>query len=208
MESDELEFAGMPLSNALESKQAPIDAVFLDRDGVINRKRPEPEYVTSWQEFEILPGVPGAIRRMNDAGLRVIVVSNQRCIALGLCTRAEVESIHERLQEVLALAGGRIDRIYICEHDRGECDCRKPRTGLFRQAVADFPSIQAETSVMIGDSLPDMEFGRRAGLRTIFVEGDPKTRRGGWQRGQSIADARCASLVEAVDLVFHWSAAG
>ena len=104
MESDELDSTGTPAPDVLENTQAPIRTVFLDRDGVINRKQPEGAYVTSWQDFEILPGVPSAIRRMNDAGLRVIVVSNQRCIAMGQCSRADVESIHERLQNVLAQA--------------------------------------------------------------------------------------------------------
>jgi len=182
-------------------REAPIQTVFLDRDGVINRKRPEGEYVTSWEEFAILPGVPEAIKRMNEAGLRVIVVSNQRCIALGLCTRRDVESIHRRLVALLAAEGSRIDRFYICEHDAGVCDCRKPDIGLFRQATADFPSIQAESSVMIGDSISDVEFGHRAGMRTVFIEGDPQTRKEGAGRGRTLADAACGSLSEAVDIV-------
>jgi D-glycero-D-manno-heptose 1,7-bisphosphate phosphatase len=190
--------------NAPQREAAAIRTVFLDRDGVINRKMPEGEYVTSWDKLEVLPGAPAAIKKMNDAGLQVLVASNQRCIALGLCTRMEVDSIHERLQDLLQKQGSHIDCFYICEHDRGVCDCRKPGTGMFRQAVADFPSISAETSVMIGDSLSDMEFGRRARMRTIFIEGDPLTKKAGAERGRDMADAICGSLEEAVEQVFRW----
>lgn len=181
----------------------PIQTVFLDRDGVINRKMPEGKYVTSWEDFAILPEVPAAIKRMNDAGLRVIVVSNQRCIALGLCTRADIEDIHSRLEKLLDAEGSHIDRFYVCEHDAGECDCRKPDIGLFRLAVADFPSIRAESSIMIGDSVSDMEFGHRAQMQTIFVIGEPETRTADMERGRDMADAVCESLAEAVDLVLN-----
>jgi D-glycero-D-manno-heptose 1,7-bisphosphate phosphatase len=76
--------------------------VFLDRDGVVNRKMPEGQYVRSWNDFHLLPGVPGAIARLNGAGLRVIVISNQRGIALGLYTAADVQAIHSTLQDLLA----------------------------------------------------------------------------------------------------------
>jgi D-glycero-D-manno-heptose 1,7-bisphosphate phosphatase len=190
----------------IQSSPAALRTVFLDQDGVINRKRPEGQYVTSWEEFELLPGVPAAIRRLNEAGILVLVVSNQRGIALGRCTRAEVDSIHARLEEILAGQGSRIDRIFVCEHDRGACDCRKPAIGLFRQAVAEFPSIQPETSVMIGDSLSDMEFGRRAGMRTIFIGGDPATAHAGTERGRELADANARSLSLAVEIVLRWPA--
>lgn len=150
-----------------------LRTVFLDRDGVLNRKMPEGRYVTSWSEFHPLPGVPQAISRLNRAGLRVVVVSNQRGIALGLYTSDDVRKIHSALQSWLQSHGAHIDAFYFCPHDKQQCNCRKPLPGLFHQAVAEFPEIATESSVMIGDSLSDIEFGRRLGMTTLFLEGDP-----------------------------------
>ncbi len=160
---------------------------------------PEDRYVTRWEEFHVLPGVPEALRRLNEAGLRVVVVSNQRGIAKGLYTAADVEAIHAAFQSVLELAGARIDAFFICPHEKEECNCRKPLPGLFDQAVAQFPDITAAASVMIGDAPTDIEFGRRLGMKTIFIEGDPQLRTPGAEEAAKLADLRFASLPEAVD---------
>src|SRR5438309_4532592 len=149
-----------------------VRCVFLDRDGVINRKAAEGRYIADWSEFEILPGVEDAIAKLNRRGVRVLVTSNQRGIAVGLCTAEVVDEIHRRLQQHLSAYGARLDGFYYCPHDRGECDCRKPATGLFERAVRDFPEITPSTSVMIGDSLSDIEAARNFGCRSIFIEGD------------------------------------
>ncbi len=143
---------------------------------------PEGQYVTRWQDFHVLPGVPEALRRLNEAGLRVIVVSNQRGIAQGLYTAADVEAIHAAFQRLLNGTGARVDAFFICPHDKGQCNCRKPLPGLFEQAVAKFPEIKAATSAMIGDALSDIEFGRRLGMTTIFIEGDPERRKPGAEK--------------------------
>jgi len=140
-----------------------LRTVFLDRDGVLNEKMPEGCYVTRWEEFQILAGVPEAIARLNRAGLRVIVVSNQRGVALGLYALADVEAIHATFLRELQSRGAQVDAFYFCPHDKRSCTCRKPLPGMFEQAVAQFPQIEAASSVMIGDSLSDMEFGRRLG---------------------------------------------
>ena len=150
-----------------------LRTVFLDRDGVLNRKLPEGRYITTCSEFQPLPGVPQAIARLNRAGLRVVVVSNQRGIALGLYTADDVRQIHASFQSELQSQGAHIDAFYFCPHDAQQCDCRKPLPGLFHQARADFPEIAAAASVMIGDSLSDIEFGHRLGMTTVFLEGDP-----------------------------------
>ncbi len=173
--------------------------IFLDRDGVVNEKRPEGSYVTRWEEFHLLPGVAEAIARLNRAGLRVIVVSNQRGIALGLYSAADLEAIHARLQQELALSGAHIDAFYFCPHDKNACDCRKPLPGMFLQAQRDFPSIDAATSVMIGDSAVDVEFGRRLGMRTLFIDGDPALQKPGTHEAGNAATARFPSLAAAVD---------
>ena len=108
-----------------------LRTVFLDRDGVLNEKMPEGQYVTSPEEFHLLPGVAEAIGRLNCAGLRVILVSNQRGIALGLYTAADVDAIHAGLQTVLENHGAQLDGIYYCPHDKSQCNCRKPMPGLF-----------------------------------------------------------------------------
>lgn len=185
---------------ALASGPSPrLRTVFLDRDGILNEKMPEGQYVTRWEDFRILPGVPEALRRLNQAGLRVVVVSNQRGIARGLYTAADVDAIHTRFQQILGVAGARIDAFFICPHDKGECNCRKPLPGLFDQAVARFPEIAASTSAMIGDSLSDIEFGQRLGMKTIFIEGDAESRAPDAEEAAKLADLRCASLAEAVD---------
>ena len=176
-----------------------LQTVFLDRDGVINRKLPEGQYVTSWQHFHLLPGVPQAIARLNQAGLRVIVVTNQRGIALGLYTAKDVETIHAQLNQLLALSGAHIDAFYFCPHDKRECNCRKPLPGLFEQAQKDSPEIQPETSLIIGDSLSDIEFGRNIGMKTIFIEGNRDHRKPGGDKAREIADETYVSLPEAVN---------
>jgi D-glycero-D-manno-heptose 1,7-bisphosphate phosphatase len=173
--------------------------VFLDRDGVINRKMPEGEYVTGWGHFHLLQGVPEAIARLNQAGLRVLVVTNQRGVALGLYSAADVDAIHAQLQAALAKSGAHVDGIYYCPHDKRACSCRKPLPGLFEQAQKDFPEITAAESVVVGDSLSDIEFGRNLGMQTIFIEGDPERRKAGAELASNLADLTVSSLPEAVD---------
>ena len=176
-----------------------LRTVFLDRDGVLNRKMPEGRYVTSPNEFQPLPGVHEAIARLNRAALRVIVVSNQRGIALGLYQPADVDTIHVSFQSELKAHGAHVDAFYFCPHDKNECNCRKPLPGLFEQAQADFPEIAAESSVMIGDSWSDIEFGRRLGMLTVFLDGDPKLQKPGAEAARDSADLHFPSLLEAVD---------
>jgi len=176
-----------------------LRTVFLDRDGILNEKMPEGQYVSRWEDFHVLPGVPEALRRLNEAGMRVVVVSNQRGIARGFYTVADVEAMHAAFQRQLDSMGARIDAFFICPHDEGQCNCRKPLPGLFEQAVARFPQITAATSVMIGDSFSDIEFGRRLGMRTIFIEGNPQQRKSGAEEAARLADLRFHSLPEAVD---------
>ena len=176
-----------------------LRTVFLDRDGVLNEKMPEGRYVASLADFHLLPGVAEAIGRLNRAGVRVAVVSNQRGIALGLYTAADVNDLHSALQELLATRGAHVDGFYFCPHDKGQCNCRKPLPGLFERAVAEFPEITAATSVMIGDSLSDIEFGRRLGMLTVFIEGASGRQKPGSEAAGELADLRFPSLVEAVN---------
>jgi D-glycero-D-manno-heptose 1,7-bisphosphate phosphatase len=176
-----------------------LRTVFLDRDGVLNEKLSEGSWVASWNDFHVLPGVPEAIAKLNGAGLRVIVVSNQRGIALGLFSAATVESIQAGFQNLLQTHGAHVDAFFYCPHDRLECNCRKPLPGMFEQARGQFPEINATTSAMIGDSLPDVEFGRRLGMLTVFIEGAPERQKPGADKARELAMLRFSSLAAAVD---------
>jgi D-glycero-D-manno-heptose 1,7-bisphosphate phosphatase len=179
-----------------------VRTVFLDRDGVINRKMPEGQYVTRWSHFELLPGVAEAIARLNQAGLRVLVVTNQRGIALGLYSAANVNAIHTQLQCVLSVSSAHIDGFYFCPHDKRQCNCRKPLPGLFEQAKKQFPDIEPATSLVIGDSLSDIEFGHSLGTLTIFIEGDESHRqhqKPGASKAADLANLRFPSLPDAVN---------
>jgi D-glycero-D-manno-heptose 1,7-bisphosphate phosphatase len=178
-----------------------VRTVFLDRDGVLNEKAPEGQYVARWEDFQVIDGVIAALALLNRAGLRTIVVTNQRGVALGRYTAAQVEALHARFQQLLAANGARVDGIYVCPHDYGECNCRKPLPGLFEQAATDFPAVSAAHSVMIGDSLVDMEFGKRLGMRTILIEDKQEDLGSEEKTARAMADLRCASLSEAVSAI-------
>ncbi len=179
---------------------ARIRYVFLDRDGVINRKLPEGEYVTEWAQFRWLPGSLEAIVRMRQAGLTLCLVTNQRGVALGLYSIAQLEQIHGRMQADLAEHGAALDGIYYCPHHRGECHCRKPDVGMFEQAFRQFPLANPDNSVMIGDSLSDVQAGKRVGMRTVFIQGSPGEQKAGAVDARELADAVAGSLLEAVEL--------
>jgi D-glycero-D-manno-heptose 1,7-bisphosphate phosphatase len=175
-----------------------VKYVFLDRDGVINRKSPEGEYVGHWDSFQILPGVEAAIAALNQSGRIVIVVSNQRGIALGYYSKADVDAVHEALQKHLAQQDARIDAFYFCPHDEIECNCRKPKTGLFEEAFHDFPGASPTNSIVIGDSISDIQAARNLGAPSIFIDGDPNTQKPGAEQARSLASAVSDSLLDAV----------
>lgn len=158
-----------------------MTTVFLDRDGVINRKAPEGDYVKSWQEFEFLPGVFDALRLLKGHGFRLIVVTNQRGISRGMFSEQDLASIHSRMLEELEKAGGGLDAIYHCPHGSNSCDCRKPSTGLFLRAQKDFPDIEFADSFMVGDSISDMRVGQRLGCRKVLI---------GIDKGRGLSDLK------------------
>jgi D-glycero-D-manno-heptose 1,7-bisphosphate phosphatase len=148
--------------------------IFLDRDGVINRKCPENDYVKCWEEFEFLPGVLEAIRLLSARADRLVIVTNQRGIARGRMTEQDLADIHARMLAAIRAAGGRIDAIYYCPHEEGVCQCRKPRTGLFERARQDFPDIDYADALALGDSLSDLEPAARLGCTTVLVAAGPR----------------------------------
>jgi D-glycero-D-manno-heptose 1,7-bisphosphate phosphatase len=146
-----------------------VETAFLDRDGVVNSSPPEGDYIRTWEQFRFLPRAIDALRLLTAAGVRVIVATNQRGVARGLMSEDELLGIHARMLEALEREGARIDAIYYCPHEKGECSCRKPDVGLFLRARKDFPEIDFAKSAMVGDSLSDMEAGQRLGCRNILV---------------------------------------
>jgi len=144
----------------------PSWTLFLDRDGVLNR-RIEGDYVRTVARLEILPGVPEAVAKLAQRFRHVLVVTNQRGVARGLIHPAELDRIHARLKQVL-----RVDAIYVCPHEAGICDCRKPKIGLALQAKRDYPDIDLRRALMIGDSESDMAFARGADMHGVLVAGD------------------------------------
>jgi len=172
-------------------------AAFLDRDGVINRKAPGDGYITRWEEIDFLPGVAQAIALLNRTGFRVIVVTNQRCVAKGLVTICELEWIHRRMCEVLADAGATIDAVYYCPHElEPPCPCRKPRPGLLLDAAREH-GIALTKSWMIGDSDVDIEAGRNAECGTALIMRNGQTTNGS-------ADVAGLSLIEVVQQILVW----
>ena len=141
-------------------------AVFLDRDGLINIKAPEHDYIKNWCEFCFLPGVAQAIKLLNDSGYLVVIVTNQRGVARGAMTLEDVESIHAKMCSYLRSCGAKIDAIYVCPHEAGTCNCRKPQTGMLVKAENDF-GIDKEKSWMIGDSDSDIECAKRFGIAAV-----------------------------------------
>ena len=173
--------------------QVSVRAVFLDRDGVINRafvRDGKPYPPASAAEVEVLPGVGDALERLRAAGFLLIVVTNQPDVARGRQSREAVEAINAVLRERLPL-----DDIRVCYHDDADgCACRKPAPGLILEA-ADEHRIDVGTSYTVGDRWRDVEAGRRAGSRTVFIDC-------GYDEPPPVHfDASARSLAEAVDWI-------
>ena len=180
-------------------------AVFLDRDGVINRKPPDGDYVTRWEDFHILPGVAEGLALLNRASFSVIVVTNQRCIAKGLMSAAELEKMHERMTELLGKAGAIVDGTFYCPHEiEPACNCRKPAPGMLLNAARSH-GIELSASWMIGDSEIDVEAGRNAGCKTVRLlpTNEALDKAGRLPGTPRQADIVAATLLDAIRQIFH-----
>ena len=152
-------------------------SLFLDRDGVIN-VRPVGDYVKSPEDFVFLPGVPEAIAQFNKLFARTVVVTNQQGIAKGLMTEKALEEVHAHMHKQLALHHARIEAVYFCPFlASANNPYRKPGVGMGLAARKQFPTIEFGKSVMVGDSISDMQFGKRLGMLTVFIADTPKEAR-------------------------------
>jgi D-glycero-D-manno-heptose 1,7-bisphosphate phosphatase len=148
-------------------------AIFLDRDGTINR---EVEYLARPEQLELLPGAAEGMRRLRQAGFRLVIVTNQAGVARGYYGEEDVRAVHDRLREMLRERGVEVDGIYYCPHHpeagqgayRVACTCRKPGTGLFQRAARELHLALAR-SVVIGDKVTDLLPGLALGCRTVLV---------------------------------------
>ncbi|OBE91917.1 HAD-IIIA family hydrolase [Mycobacterium sp. 852002-10029_SCH5224772] len=175
-----------------------VRTVFLDRDGTVNVKAAEGEYIRSPADLVLLPGAATALAALNAAGLRTVLVTNQRWLSEPGSDPTHFAAVQTRLQQLLAKEGARIDAAYHCPHATNSCECRKPGTGMLLRAAAEH-GIDLTESVMIGDSDIDMRAGRAAGTATILL------RSGG--EASVDADTVVDDLVAAVGLILDAQAA-
>jgi D-glycero-D-manno-heptose 1,7-bisphosphate phosphatase len=143
--------------------------LFLDRDGVINKKI-ENDYVKHWIEFEFIEGTFEALKTLQQLFKRIIVVTNQQGIGKGLYRTEDLELIHKNMIYELTYQGGRIDKVYFSPYlDAQNHPSRKPGTGMALEAKQHFPEIDFKKSIMVGDSMSDMQFGKTLGMTTIYI---------------------------------------
>lgn len=143
-------------------------AIFLDRDGVLNKNRDD--YVKSTKELEIFSNIGKEILKLKMKGFLIIVITNQSVINRKIITIRELEEIHSTIQKFLMKSKTSIDKFYFCPHRPDEnCDCRKPKPGLILQAINEF-SIDVSKSWMVGDSKTDIQAGEKAGCKTILLK--------------------------------------
>jgi D-glycero-D-manno-heptose 1,7-bisphosphate phosphatase len=141
-------------------------AVFLDRDGTISE---EVGYLNHISRFQMFPFAPPAIRKLNERGLRVFVITNQSGVARGYYPESLVRDVHDLMAQQLTKAGARIDGIYYCPHTSGDgCECRKPGQGMLAQASAEH-RVDLHSSFVVGDRHSDVELAHRVGARSIMV---------------------------------------
>jgi len=161
----------------------PTWTLFLDRDGVINKKLEG--YVTKPSEFQFADGAIAALEMLAHKFSKIIVVTNQQGIGKELMTHDDLHSVHSHMLRNIELAGGRIDNIYYCPHlAQEEAPCRKPAPGMAIQAQADYPDITFEESIMVGDSVSDITFGNILGMYTVRIS----------RLDDENADLTCSSL--------------
>ena len=170
--------------------------LFLDRDGVINEQLLD-NYVTKWSEFKFINDVLSSINKLSFVFGRIFVVTNQQGIGKGLMTVDDLNNVHNMMKDEIENAGGKIDKIYFCSKLENEnSEMRKPNTGMALQAKIDFPEIDFEKSIMLGDSMSDMQFGRNLGMKTVLIPSKNKV-----NTDSELIDFLFKSMAEFVDAI-------
>ena len=147
--------------------------LFLDRDGVINERLPG-RYVQQVEEFQFTNGALKAFSIFNKVFARIVVITNQQGIGKGIMSEEDLSKVHHHMRMKIEEANGRVDGIYFCpELASSNPVCRKPNPGMAFQAMADFPEIDFSKSIIVGDSISDMLFGKRLGMKTVMIKSNP-----------------------------------
>ena len=173
-------------------KKPDIDSswtIFLDRDGVINKKI-ENDYVKRWDDFSFTNKALLAIAALSKRFPKILVVTNQRGVGKGLMSEDELISIHREMCTEINKESGRIDKIYYCTDISESSECRKPNIGMGLMAKRDYPEINFFKSIIIGDSISDMVFGKNLGMTCFYIGGEMSSEESG------IIDARFKSLYD------------
>jgi D-glycero-D-manno-heptose 1,7-bisphosphate phosphatase len=171
-----------------------LEAIFVDRDGVLNRERKD--YVKSWSEFEFLPGALAALARLAGFGVPILLITNQSVIGRGLAERSEIDEIHARLQGAAKDRGGRIDKVFVCPHRPDEgCGCRKPAPGLLLQAAEAY-GLNLSHCIFIGDAVTDALAAEAAGCASLLV----RSGRQGDELPALVASARKRGALIGIDI--------
>lgn len=142
--------------------------LFLDRDGVLNHEKKE-DYIRNWDEFRFYEGVKEALKELAEVFGVIVLVTNQRGIGKGLMTLDDLANIHSKMMDEINAAGGRIDKLYFCADLDYDSPCRKPNPGMAELAKKDFPQIDMQRAMIAGNKLSDMNFGRNAGMHTVYI---------------------------------------
>jgi len=182
-----------------------MKVLFLDRDGVINRYPGDSDYVKSWSEFYFLPKVKSSLKRLNDGGFKIFIISNQAGVAKGLYSQEALDLITKNMLKELNDYKINIAGVYYCTHRQEDnCPCRKPKTGLIDMAIAKLKEkglkIQLSGSYFIGDTISDVQTGKAAGLLTILVFSG-KERPDNKNRWAILPDYTAKDASEAVELI-------
>lgn len=143
--------------------------LFLDRDGVINRHRPD-DYVKTISELEFLPGSLEALKMLAPFFTYIFIITNQRGVGKGIMSSQALDKIHAYMLQEIVRHGGRIDRIYSCTDTDKSSPCRKPNPGMAWQAKTDYSDISFAQSIMVGDSRSDLLFARNTGMYSVFID--------------------------------------
>ncbi len=165
--------------------------LFIDRDGVLNHEKKN-DYIRNWEEFSFYEGVTDALSMLSKVFGVIVLVTNQKGVGKGLMTVEDLTNIHQNMLQEIEAKGGRIDHIFYCPDLDNDSPNRKPNPGMAFQAKTIFPQIDFNKSLMIGNKLSDMGFGRNAGIYTVFVSTtNPET-----PFPHDLIDIRCADLMD------------